>query len=206
MSQIRKTKIICTLGPATDDPEVLRQLMINGMDVARVNFSHQTHPEHLERIRVLKKMREELHIPVALLADTKGPEIRLGKLEPNKITLNEGQTFTLTTVEIIGNEQRASISFEGLPHDVSRGSTILIDDGLIELVVESVSDTDITCRVVNGGEISSNKGVNVPGVELSMPFVSGRDRADIRFAVENDFDFIAASFTRTAQDIMLIRE
>lgn len=206
MSQIRKTKIICTLGPATDDPEVLRQLMINGMDVARVNFSHQTHPEHLERIRVLKKMREELHIPVALLADTKGPEIRLGKLEPNKITLNEGQTFTLTTVEMIGNEQRASISFEGLPHDVSRGSTILIDDGLIELVVEAVSDTDITCRVVNGGEISSNKGVNVPGVELSMPFVSGRDRADIRFAVENDFDFIAASFTRTAQDIMLIRE
>ena len=206
MSQIRKTKIICTLGPATDDPQVLRQLMINGMDVARVNFSHQTHPEHLERIRVLKEMRDELHIPVALLADTKGPDIRLGKLEPNKIILNEGQTFTLTTVEMVGNEQRASISFEGLPHDVSRGSTILIDDGLIELVVEAVSDTDITCRVVNGGEISSNKGVNVPGVELSMPFVSGRDRADIRFAVENDFDFIAASFTRTAQDIMLIRE
>ena len=206
MGKSRKTKIICTLGPSTDNNEVLRELMLNGMDVARVNFSHQTHPEHLERIKILKAMREELNVPVALLADTKGPEIRLGKLEPNKITLREGQPFVLTTVDIVGNDQRASISFDGLPGDVTRGSTILIDDGLIELTVESVTDTDISCRVVNGGEISSNKGINVPGVELSMPFISGRDRADIRFAVENDFDFIAASFTRTAQDILLIRE
>ena len=206
MGQTRKTKIICTLGPATDNPDVLRKIMLSGMDVARVNFSHQTHPEHLERIKILKQMRDELHIPIALLADTKGPEIRLGKLEPNKVTLKAGQPFVLTTADLVGNDQRASISFDGLPQDVSRGSTILIDDGLIELQVESVSDSEISCRVINGGPISSNKGINVPGADLSMPYISGRDRADIRFAVENDFDFIAASFTRTAQDIVLIRE
>lgn len=206
MSKYRKTKIICTLGPATDNPEVLKNMMLSGMNVARVNFSHQDHETHLRRIEVVKRLRKELNLPIALLADTKGPEIRLGKLEPNKIELKAGQTFILTNRDEIGNETRASITYENLSHDVKRGSTILIDDGLIEMEVTSVTDSEITCTVINGGEISSNKGVNVPGVELSIPYISSTDRSDIRFAVENDFDFIAASFTRSANDILMIRE
>lgn len=206
MSKCRKTKIICTLGPSTDNVEVLKNMMRAGMNVARVNFSHQDHATHLKRIEVVKQLRKELGLPIALLADTKGPEIRLGKLESNKIELKDGQTFILTTRDEVGNENRASISYDGLPHDVKRGSKILIDDGLIEMDVTSVTDSEITCTVINGGEISSNKGVNVPGIELSIPYMSSRDRSDIRFAVENDFDFIAASFTRSANDILMIRE
>lgn len=202
----RKTKIICTLGPSTEKKEILRDMVLAGMNVARLNFSHQTHEEHLERIKALGEIREELNLPIALLADTKGPEVRLGMLSPNKIMLKAGQLFTLTTDEIVGNDKKASISFEGLPKDVSKGNVILIDDGLIEMRVESLNDTDIVCRVINDGEISSRKGVNIPEVELSMPYISSKDRSDIRFAVENGFDFIAASFTRSAQDIMLIRD
>ena len=203
---MRKTKIICTLGPATDDEKILRNLMLSGMNVARINFSHQTHEIHLGRINAVKRIREETGLPVALLADTKGPEIRIGAFDRPKVELVAGQPFTLTTREVIGSEDIVSVSFDRLPSDVSRGSRRLIDDGLIELAVEGTTHTDITCTVINGGTISANKGVNVPGVRLSMPFISSRDRSDLRFAVENDFDFVAASFTRTADDVTAVRD
>jgi len=202
---MRKTKIICTLGPATDNEAVLRELILSGMDVARVNMSHQTHDEQRVRIATLKRLREELNRPVALLIDTKGPEIRLGVLK-EKVTLKQGQLFTLTTVECEGDDQRASVTCNELPQDVCTGCHILIDDGLIDLIVEEIHDTDIVCRVLNGGVISSRKGINVPGVRLSMPFMSDRDRADIAFACEMDADFIAASFTRRADDVLQMRQ
>ncbi|MGN0172483.1 MAG: pyruvate kinase [Acutalibacteraceae bacterium] len=203
---MRKTKIICTLGPATDDAAVLRELILCGMDVARINMSHQTHEKQRERIAVLKRLREELNRPVALLIDTKGPEIRLGQIQNKSVVLKQDQLFTLTTVPCEGNEQRAFITCAELPCDVQKGCHILIDDGLIDLVVEDLTDTDILCRVQNGGTISSSKGINVPGVRLSMPFMSDRDREDIAFACEMDADFIAASFTRRADDVLQIRQ
>ena len=202
---MRKTKIVCTLGPSTTDEQILKKLMLCGMDVARVNFSHGDHAAHLEMINKFKSVRDELNLPIALIADTRGPEIRTGVFA-EKVRLEAGQDYLLTTRECEGTNEHCQISFDRLPADVKRGTKILLDDGLIELVVESTTDTDISCTVVNGGELSSKKGVNVPGVKLSMPFISSRDRADIRFAVENDFDFIAASFTRTAEDILMIRE
>ena len=202
---MRKTKIICTLGPSTDDPEVLKQLMLNGMDVARVNMSHQDHDAQRVRIGAVKKLREELNLPVALLLDTKGPEIRTGNFSTPKVELEEGQIFTLTTNDVVGDNTVSSVTFQGLPQDVKRGDRILIDDGLIEMVVESTTDTDVVCTVINGGTISSHKGINVPGDTLSMPFISPKDEADIAFAVEEGFDFIAASFTRSASDILELR-
>lgn len=203
---MRKTKIICTLGPATDDPEVLRQLMLSGMDVARINMSHQNHDCHRQRIDLVKKLRDELHLPIAILIDTKGPEIRLGTFRTPKVELHAGDTFTLTTEQLEGDDTIASISFAGLPKDVFPGGHILIDDGLINLKVLSTTDQTITCSVINGGTVSANKGINVPGVQLSMPFMSERDRADIAFACEVEADFIAASFTRRADDILQIRQ
>jgi pyruvate kinase len=202
---MRKTKIICTLGPATDDPEVLRQLMKNGMDVARVNMSHQDHNTHRGRLEAVKRLREELGLPVALLLDTKGPEIRTGAFGKPKVHLEKGAPFTLTTEDVLGDEAVCSVSFAGLPQDVERGAKILIDDGLIELRVESCTEKAVACTVVNGGYVSSNKSINIPGVKLSLPFISEKDQEDIRFAVEEDFDFIAASFTRTAEDILQLR-
>ncbi len=203
---LRKTKIICTLGPATDDESVLRELIRCGMDVARINMSHQTHKEQRVRIAAVKRLREELDKPVALLIDTKGPEIRLGTIREKSVTLVQGQSFTLTTVPCEGDQNRAYITCRELPQDVRQGGHILIDDGLIDLEVESTTDTDILTRVQNGGVISSNKGINVPGVHLSMPFMSERDRADIAFACEMEADFIAASFTRRADDVLQIRQ
>ena len=199
---MRKTKIICTLGPSTDNEQVLRELMLNGMDVARFNMSHQTHEYHLERIKLVKRLRDELNLPIAMLLDTKGPEIRTGTFKNKKVFLETNQTFTLVTNESIeGDENHCSISFSGLYDDVNIGSKILIDDGLIELKVIEKKDGGIICTVINGGYVSSNKGINVPNITLSLPFLSDRDRDDIKFGVENDFDFIAASFTRSAQDI-----
>lgn len=202
----RKTKIICTLGPSTDDPAILRQLMLAGMDVARINMSHQDHACHRKRIDMVKQLREELDLPVAVLIDTKGPEIRLGTFAQPKVTLTEGSLFTLTTEPVEGTAEQASISFAGLPQDVIPGNHILIDDGLIDLRVEGTTDTTITCTVLNGGVVSANKGINVPDVSLSMPFMSKRDRADIAFACEVEADFIAASFTRRADDVVQIRQ
>ena len=203
---MRRTKIVCTLGPSTDKEDVLRNLMKNGMNVARMNFSHGTHEEQKARLDMIKKLREELHLPVAALLDTKGPEIRIGDVEGGKLELKPGQEFTLTTEEMLGTEKKVTITYKELYKDVEPGDSILIDDGLIGMEVVRIDESDIVCRVKNGGFISNHKGVNVPGVELNMPFVSPKDLADIVFAVEQDYDFIAASFTRTAEDIMEIRK
>ena len=203
---MRRTKIVCTLGTSTDKEEVLRNLMKNGMNVARMNFSHGTHEEQKARLDMIKKLREELNLPVAALLDTKGPEIRIGDVEGGKLELKPGQEFTLTTEEMLGTEKKVTITYKELYKDVEPGDSILIDDGLIGMEVVRIDESDIVCRVKNGGFISNHKGVNVPGVELNMPFVSPKDLADIVFAVEQDYDFIAASFTRTAEDIMEIRK
>lgn len=206
MEGIRKTKIVCTLGPATDQEDVLRQLMLEGMNVARFNFSHGTHEEQKARLDKVVALRQELGLPIATLLDTKGPEIRLRTLEGGKAQLVEGQTLTLTTEEIVGNTERVSITYKELYKDVRVGSKILIDDGLIEMEVVSVKDTDIVCVVQNGGMISNRKGINVPNAELSMPYISEVDYNDIVFGVKNGYDFIAASFVRTADDILAIRK
>ncbi len=204
---MRKTKIICTLGPSTDNDKVLKELILSGMDVARFNFSHATHEEHLSRLVKIEKLREELKIPVATLLDTKGPEIRIGTFKDDKkIHLKEGQTFTLTSNDVVGDETQVSISYPNLIYDIEPGITILIDDGLIEMTVTDVTATDIICMVKNGGIISNRKGVNVPGVHLSMPFISDKDREDILFGMKHNFDFIAASFVSTAEDIKEIRK
>lgn len=200
----RKTKIICTLGPATKDENIIRQLMLSGMDVARLNFSHGTHEQQKVYSDAVKKLRAELNLPIALMLDTKGPEIRTGEFE-HPVVLKEGDNFTLTSREILGTQQGCSVSFKNLPAEVAPRNRILIDDGLIELKVISVSGPDILCTVMNGGEVSSHKSINVPGIRLSIPFISEKDRQDIAFAVREDFDFIAASFTRCAEDIMSLR-
>ncbi|MBD5105957.1 MAG: pyruvate kinase [Lachnospiraceae bacterium] len=203
--KMRKTKIICTIGPSSESEDKLRELMLAGMDVARFNFSHGTHEEQKEKFARVLKVSSELNIPVASLLDTKGPEIRLRDFEGGKVMLEPGQTFTLTTEEIMGTAERASISYKGLKNDVSEGMTILIDDGKIEMVIESMSDTDIVCRVVNGGPVSNHKGINVPGAILSMPYISEADREDIIFCAEMGYDFLAASFARTKEDILEVR-
>lgn len=201
-----KTKIVCTLGPATDSDKVLKALMTSGMNVARFNFSHGDHEQHARNMERVRKLREELGLPIATLLDTKGPEIRIGKFEKGEIFLQEGQTFTLTTEEIMGDETGVSISYKGLLKDITVGCKVLIDDGLIELKVMQITDKAIICQVENGGKISNLKGVNVPNVQLSMPFISEQDRKDIVFGIEQGFDFIAASFTRCAEDILQIRK
>lgn len=208
----RKTKIICTLGPSTDKGDVLRQLILEGMNVARFNFSHGSYEEQGARLKKLRDLREELNRPVAALLDTKGPEIRLRDFEEGKVELKKGQTFTLTTEEISGNVNRVSITYKNLPNDVKVGTRILIDDGLIGMEVVSITpvegkeeEMDINCRVLNDGFVSNKKGVNVPNVDLSMPYISEKDYNDIVFGVENDYDFIAASFVRTADDVLAIR-
>lgn len=202
---MRKTKIICTLGPSTDKGDVLRELIANGMNVARFNFSHGSYEEHGGRLANLKALREELGKPVAALLDTKGPEIRLKEFRNGVEMLEAGQTFTLTTREVEGTKEICSVTYKDLPHDVHEGGTIMLDDGLIMLRIEKVTDTDITCTVLNSGKIKTKKGVNVPGVHLSMPYLSQKDREDIIFGIQNGFDFIAASFVRTAQDVYDIR-
>lgn len=215
----RKTKIICTLGPATDKGDVLKQLILEGMNVARFNFSHGSYEEQKGRLEQLRKLRTELKRPVAALLDTKGPEIRLRDFADGKVELKSGQTFTLTTEEILGDANRVSVTYKNLPNDVKVGGHILIDDGLIGMEVISIepvagAKTDaeghqpmnIVCRVLNSGIISNKKGVNVPNVDLSMPYISEKDYNDILFGIENDYDFIAASFVRNADDVLAIRK
>lgn len=202
---MRKTKIICTLGPASNTKETIAELVKAGMNVARFNFSHGDHEEQKARLETLMAVRRELGIPVAALLDTKGPEIRLRDFKDGKVELKAGDHFTLTTEEILGDQNRVSISYKDLPHDVKPGGTILIDDGLIGLTVDSVTDTEINCTVKNGGPVSNHKGVNVPGADLSMPFISEQDRSDLIFGCKCGFDYVAASFTRTAEDIREMR-
>ncbi len=202
---MRKTKIICTIGPASESEECLRKLILAGMDVARFNFSHGTHEEQREKFQRVLKVREELGLPVATLLDTKGPEIRLRDFEGGRVELKAGQTFVMTTEEILGTAQRASISYKNLKNDVDAGTTILIDDGLIEMTVEEVRGEEILCKVVNGGFVSNHKGVNVPGAVLSMPYISEADREDILFGIEMGYDFLAVSFVRCRDDILQVR-
>ncbi|MDD6485161.1 MAG: pyruvate kinase [Clostridiales bacterium] len=202
---MRRTKIVCTMGPATDNESVLKELMLAGMDVARLNFSHGTHEEALERINKIKKVREEVKKPVAILLDTKGPEIRTKTFKGGKAELKEGQKFNLYTDDVEGDENGVSITYPDLPKDVKTGSKILIDDGLIELEVVSIKSAEINCVVKNGGTVSDRKGINVPNVSLSMPYMSDKDREDILFGIEQDVDFIAASFVRTGADVLEIQ-
>lgn len=203
---MRKTKIICTIGPATESEEKLTEMMQAGMNVTRFNFSHGSHEEHKKKYARVIKISQALNLPVATLMDTKGPEIRLRDFEGGSAQLTTGQRFTLTTEEVSGTAERASITYKNLLQDIQPGITILIDDGLIEMKVEEMTETDIICRVINGGPVSNHKGVNVPGAKLSMPYISETDREDILFGAEMGYDFIAASFVRCKKDILQIRE
>ena len=202
---MRKTKIVCTLGPASSDERVMADMLRAGMDVARLNFSHGTHEMHAEMIEKFRRVRDSLKRPAAVMLDTKGPEIRLRKFKNKKVTLKAGQAFTLTVRDMDGDESAVGITYGDLPRQLVPGNTVLLDDGRITLTVEEVTDTDILCRVADGGEISDSKGVNVPHVRLDMPYLSEKDEADLRFAVEHDVDFVAASFVRKKEDVMALR-
>lgn len=203
---MRKTKIVCTLGPASRDENTIEELIKAGMNVARLNFSHGEHDYHKETIDAIKKVRSRLNAPVAILLDTKGPEIRLGKFENDSVVLKDGEKFTLTSDEVLGNEKIATMSYKQLPSQLKEGNTILINDGNVRLIVDNVDGNNINCTVVNGGEIGNRKGINIPRVHLDMPFISERDKSDLLFGIENDVDFIAASFVRTADDIISMRK
>lgn len=203
---MKKTKVVCTMGPNTNDKEVMRKLIQNGMDVARFNFSHGDHEEQKFRMDLLKELREEEHAHAAILLDTKGPEIRTGLLKDGKkVTLQEGSTFVLTMEDIVGDDTKVSLSYKGLAEDVQQGTVILIDDGLIGLKVKEIVDQDIVCEIVNGGELGERKGVNVPNVPVRLPAITEKDKEDIKFGVEQDIDFIAASFVRNAECVLEIR-
>ena len=202
---MRKTKIVCTLGPSTDREGVLREMIQAGMNVARFNFSHGTHAEHKARLDALKALREELDAPVAAMLDTKGPEVRLKDFAGGRVHLTAGQEFTLTTVQVEGDAHRCSITYGELPGDVKAGDTILLDDGLVRLTVLETSETEIRCRVENDGDMKNHKGVNVPGVRLNMPYMSQQDRDDLLFGAAQGFDYVAASFVRSAADVRELR-
>ncbi len=203
---MRKTKIICTLGPATSDERILEKLITEGMNAARLNFSHGTYEEHKETVNRVKALRKKLNLPVAILLDTKGPEVRIKKFENNSVELKEGDLFKLTTEEVVGSDSIVSVTYKNLPRDVNRGDRILIDDGLIELKIISKNNKEIECEVINGGPVSNNKSINIPGVAVNLPFISDKDKNDLLFAIENDFDFIAASFVRNSDCVKEIRK
>lgn len=202
---MRKTKIICTIGPASEDHQILKQLVVKGMNVARLNFSHGDHGEHGARINIIRRISAELDVPLAIMLDTKGPEIRTGSLQDGKVNLIAGQRFILTTRPVPGDQNQVQVSYANLPMEVEAGISILLADGLINLMVEATTTTDIVCRVINGGELGAKKGVNVPGVGIKLPFVGDRDIADINFGVDQQVDFIAASFVRSARDVLEIK-
>ena len=206
INNIKKTKIVCTLGPASENEETLRELIKNGLNVCRLNFSHGSHEEHKGRMDLVKKLREELKMPTDILLDTKGPEIRTGKFDVPEVFLEEGQTFTITMKDVIGDKERCTVSYKGLANDVKPGDTILIDDGLVGLTVKEVNNDDIVCEVQNSGIVKNHKGVNVPGVKVNLPAITEKDRSDIEFGIEQGIDFIAASFVRKVSDVLAIRE
>ncbi len=203
---MRKTKIVCTLGPASNTQPMIERLLRAGLNVARINFSHGTHEQHRETIENFRAVRDRLGLPAAVLLDTKGPEIRLRKFVGGAVMLEKGATFTLTTLDCEGDATRASITYADLPRQLSVGDTVLIDDGRIRLTVDAVTETDITTTVVVGGKVSDRKGINIPGARLDMPYLSPADEADIRFGVEMDVDFIAASFVRRKEDVIALRK
>lgn len=202
---VRKTKIICTIGPKTEDETVLRELMLAGMNVARLNFSHENYEAHERRIKLIKALREELNLPIAIMLDTRGPEIRIKTFENSKVVLEKGQKFTLTTEDIVGNNERVSITFKKLPLCVKPDTAILLNDGLIELKVLSVTKTEIVCAVVEGGVLSNNKSINIPNCHIEMPYLSKKDEEDLLFGIKQDVDYIAMSFVRSADDVKEVR-
>ena len=202
---MRKTKIVCTLGPASDSEEIIEQLILSGMDAARFNFSHGTHETHLSLLTRFKHVRDNLGRPVATILDTKGPEIRIRTFACGRITLAEGDSFTLTTRNVEGDNTIVSVTYDNLHNEVTPGCHILVDDGLVDLEVTELSGQDIHCRVATGGDLSNNKSINIPGVHIHLPALTEKDKDDLRFGVENDFDFIAASFVRQASDVEEIR-
>ena len=206
INNIKRTKIVCTLGPASEKEEVLRELMKSGLNVCRMNFSHGSHEEHKGRMDLVKKLREELGQPTAILLDTKGPEIRTGQFDVPEVLLEEGQTFTITMKDVMGNKEMCTVSYKGLANDVKPGDTILIDDGLVGLTVKEINNDDIVCEVQNSGIVKNHKGVNVPGVKVNLPAITEKDRSDIEFGIEQGIDFIAASFVRKVSDVLAIRE
>ena len=206
INNIKRTKIVCTLGPASEKEEVLRELMKSGLNVCRMNFSHGSHEEHKGRMDLVKKLREELGQPTAILLDTKGPEIRTGQFDVPEVLLEEGQTFTVTMKDVMGNKDMCTVSYKGLANDVKPGDTILIDDGLVGLTVKEINGDDIVCEVQNSGIVKNHKGVNVPGVKVNLPAITEKDRSDIEFGIEQGIDFIAASFVRKVSDVLAIRE
>jgi pyruvate kinase len=204
---MKKTKIVCTIGPASEREEILKELFMKGLNVARLNFSHGNYEEHKKRIDTIKKLREELDLPIGIMLDTKGPEIRIGSFGEEEIELKDGDSFTLTTRDIVGDKTQIHVSYEGLPKDVKKGNRILIDDGLVEVEVNEIVDgTDIKCTVLNGGTLKDHKGVNIPNVSINLPAITEKDINDIKFGIENDIDFIAASFIRKASDVLEIRK
>lgn len=204
---LKKTKIVCTIGPSSESPEILETLMLSGMNVCRLNFSHGSHEEHLEKIKTIKRVRRKLNLPVAIMLDTKGPEIRIKDFIEKEVRLEPEQIFTLTTRDIMGTKDIVSVSYARLVNDVTKGSSISIDDGLIQLEVLEIKDqTDIVCKVLNGGIISNKKGVNVPGSKINLPAITPKDIDDIKFGIENDIDMIAASFVRKKEDVYDIRK
>ena len=203
---LKKTKIVCTLGPASNDEKVIAEMLKNGMNVARLNFSHGTHEEHAKTIAMFRRVRDKMKLPAAVMLDTKGPEIRLGNFAGDgKVTLTEGDLFTLTNREVLGDKTQASVTYQDLPKELTKGNRVLIDDGKVVLTVESTTETDILCRVTVGGQISNHKGINLPYIHLNMPFLSQRDEADLRFGIEHDVDFVAASFVRCKEDVISMR-
>lgn len=202
---MRKTKIVCTLGPSTDNEDILRQMMLAGMNVARCNFSHGTYEDHQRRMDLVKKLRHEVGRPIAILLDTKGPEVRVKNFKEGKAVLEEGQLFTLTVDEVDGTKDKVSVTYDRLYEDLEIGMRVLIDDGLIEMQVEQIDQRNVVCRVINGGVVSNHKGVNIPDVDLSMPYISDKDREDILFGISQGIDFIAASFVQKKEDILLLR-
>ncbi|NCB64304.1 MAG: pyruvate kinase, partial [Clostridia bacterium] len=202
---LRKTKIICTLGPAADTVETMRALIDAGMNAARFNFSHDTHEKHLVKLNRLKHVRDEMGVPVATILDTKGPEVRIKTFENGPIELTKGQEFVLHTDDVPGDVTQVSVTYANLHKEVAPGCAILVDDGLIELDVVEIKGQEIHCRVENGGPLSSNKSINIPSVHIQLPALTEKDKEDLKFGVENDFDFIAASFVRKASDVDEIR-
>ena len=202
---MKKTKVVCTIGPASNNEETLRAMIEAGMNVARFNFSHGSHETQKENLDLVKRIRQEMGVPVATMIDTKGPEIRFGDFENGKATVIKDQEFILSTDDFLGNNTRASISYKGLPGDVKVGNTLLVNDGLIELEITKVEEKEITTRVIVGGDILNHKGINAPGAELKMPFISEQDKKDIIFGIEQDYDYIALSFVRTAKDVEAVR-
>ena len=203
---MRKTKIICTLGPAVDNPEILEQLMLAGMDVARINFSHGNYEEQQDRIERVKEVRKKVNKPISLLLDTKGPEIRIGKFVKDMIMLNKGDTFILTNKDILGDETKVSVTYKNLYNEVQIGTKILINDGTIETIVRKIEDQDIICEVINGGKLTNRKSINIPGMNINLPSITQKDIEDIKFGIIAGFDYIAASFVRKPEDVMAIRK